>query len=532
MSLRERVTSALRSAAGLMFALALWAAFGPTAAGGSASYIMIAGASMEPALETGDLVIARQSTSYAVGDIVAYQHPRLGPIIHRIIAVETGRFVLQGDNNAWIDSYEPSPSEILGRSWLTLPGVATRLQALRHPGWLAVFSVLLAMAVMGVLRLPGSKPTATAKRPADGPAKSHVPPGVESYVLLFAVIGLAGLLLAVAAFRQPVSKTVEAMVPYEQAGEFSYRAQGPRTVYDQGQVTTGDPIFRSLMDKFEVQFEYAFRSEAPADVLGTYALLAEVQDANGWTRRLTLVPQTRFEGSALTIVGEVRLDVVQAMVDFMRLQTGLQRAAFTLSVFPEIEVTGTLAGRGLETSFAPRLDFLLDDLQVSLPPDLSTDPEIDPLNPVRSGGLTYLAAQPNSIRILGIPLNVLAARWLAVILLVVALAGLGYLAWRIEASRRAGEAQWIQARYSDLILSTQLPPETEGLDVIPVASFADLVRVAKHSNLLVAHWIGEGQDNYAVRQADRLYLYQVAAALPQDAVQDTQDSQPGESEPG
>lgn len=528
MSLRDRVSSALRTAAVFTLTLALWAVLAPTAAGGSATYVMVAGASMEPALQTGDLVVARQSTSYAVGDIVAYQHPRLGPIIHRIIAAEESRFVLQGDNNPWIDSYHPAASEILGESWLRFPGMGIRLQALRHPGWLAVLSILVAVAVLGVLRSPGTKPSEPQTRAGEGRSDGALPSGVESYILLFAVLGLAGLLLAVVAFRQPVSDTVEAMVPYLQKGTFTYGAEGPRTVYDQGEVKTGDPVFRSLLDRFQVRFDYAFTSEAAAEVSGTYRLLAEVQDANGWTRRVPLVPKTAFEGTTLTIDAEVPLDVVQAMIDFMRSKTGLQRAAFTLSVFPEIEVAGTLGGQALDTAFAPRLDFLLDDLQVSLPPEAEANTEDDPLHPEVSGGVTYLAEQPHSIRILGIELPVMTARFLAVGLILVGLAGLGFIAWRVEGARRAGEAQWIQARYTDLILSTQVPPEPSDLEVIPVTRFEDLVRAAKSSNSLITHWMGEGQDNYSVRQAERLYIYQAAAPPGRDGAQDANDRQRGQ----
>jgi len=532
MSLRDRVSSALRTAAVFTLTLALWAVLAPTAAGGSATYVMVAGASMEPALKTGDLVVARQSAAYAVGDVVAYQHPRLGPIIHRIIAAEDSRFVLQGDNNPWIDSYHPAASEILGKTWLRLPGLATRLQALRHPAWLAVFSLLLAMVVLGVLRFPGAEPGQSQQGAGEAHSGKPLPSGIDSYVLLFAALGLAGALLALVAFRQPVSETVEAMVPYLQQGTFAYSAQGPRSVYDKGEVTTGDPVFRSLLDRFQVRFDYAFTSEPATEVGGTYTLLAELQDANGWTRRLTLIPKTAFEGTTLSIEGEVRLDTLQAMIDFMRVQTGMQRAAFTLSVFPEIEVTGTLGGQKLETGFAPRLDFLLDDLQVSLPPAATEEPEVDPLHPEHSGGVTYLTEQPRSIRILGIELSVLAARWLAAALIFCSVAGLGYLAWRVAASRRAGEAQWIQTRYADLILSTQVPPELEGLEVVPVTRFDDLVRAAKNSNSLVAHWIGEGQENYSVRQAERLYLYQAAARPARDRGQDASDRQPGDGEAG
>jgi signal peptidase I len=516
----------------LTLSLALWAVFGLAAAGGSSSYVMVAGASMEPGLKTGDLVIARQSDSYRVGEVVAYQHPRLGPIIHRIIDLQGGAFVLQGDSNPWIDSYRPAKAEILGKQWLTVPGAATALQMLRHPGWLAGFSVLIAMVFLGVLRFPRARSRPEQGAPPERRPGTPLPSGADSYVLLFAVLGLAGLLLAIVAFRQPSSSTVEMVLPFEQAGTFSYSAEGPRSVYDQGRVTTGDPIFRALLDRFQIRFDYAFIADAPAQIRGTYALAAELRDANGWSRRVILKPKTAFAGTTLAIDGEVRLDSGQAMIDSMRTKSGLQRAAFTLTVLPEIEVQGTLEGRELKAAFAPEPDFWLDDLQVSLPPAAPTNGEDDPLHPGSSGGVVYLTEQPYTIRILGIEPTVLMARWSAVILMVIGLAGLVYLAWRVERARRAGEAQWIRARYPDLILTAEIPPDSTGLEAIPVASFDDPVRAAKNSNSLVTHWTGEGQDNYAVRQAERLYVYQVASSPPAVELRDSGTSQSGGEEAG
>ena len=93
----------------------VWLTFAPTVAGGRSAYVIVAGASMEPTLRRGDLVIARQSASYQVGDIVTYLHPTVGPVIHRLIAVDDGTYTLQGDANAWTDSYHPADDEVLGK---------------------------------------------------------------------------------------------------------------------------------------------------------------------------------------------------------------------------------------------------------------------------------------------------------------------------------------------------------------------------------------------------------------------------------
>ena len=63
----------------------------PVALGGNTTYTIVAGHSMEPSLESGDLVITRRQASYDVGDVVVYEIPEGSPgagvkVIHRIVA--------------------------------------------------------------------------------------------------------------------------------------------------------------------------------------------------------------------------------------------------------------------------------------------------------------------------------------------------------------------------------------------------------------------------------------------------------------
>ena len=88
---------------------AFWLTFAPTVAGGRSAYVIVAGASMEPTLRRGDLVIARAAESYQVGDIVTYQHPTVGPVIHRILQADNGTYTLQGDANDWTELVPSGP---------------------------------------------------------------------------------------------------------------------------------------------------------------------------------------------------------------------------------------------------------------------------------------------------------------------------------------------------------------------------------------------------------------------------------------
>ena len=53
-----------------------WTSAAPTAIGGSATYVVTDGISMQPRFHAGDLAIVRHESSYHVGEIVAY-HSRM-----------------------------------------------------------------------------------------------------------------------------------------------------------------------------------------------------------------------------------------------------------------------------------------------------------------------------------------------------------------------------------------------------------------------------------------------------------------------
>jgi len=123
---------------------------------GQLSWVITTGNSMSPRVAAGDLIVVRPADRYRVGDVVAYDSPDLGrKVLHRIVAVEGGRFVTQGDHNDWVDSYQPTPAEVVGREQLHLPGVGRHLRSLLDPGVVAVIVGLATALALGMLgRVP------------------------------------------------------------------------------------------------------------------------------------------------------------------------------------------------------------------------------------------------------------------------------------------------------------------------------------------------------------------------------------------
>jgi len=133
---------------------AIWALFlRPQSLGGPISNIAVSGNSMLPTFHSGDFLIVKKEDSYAVGDIVVYSIPAddVGAgrrVVHRIVGGESSGFEMKGDNNAAIDPWRPTQSQIVGQVWFRVPGLAFILSYLRNPGILAAAIAFLTLATL------------------------------------------------------------------------------------------------------------------------------------------------------------------------------------------------------------------------------------------------------------------------------------------------------------------------------------------------------------------------------------------------
>ena len=161
---RRRLAGNVAFAVVFVAALTAWFfTLRPGSLGGPATYVLVRGISMEPTYHDGDLVIIRRSSSYRVGDIVAYRIPAgdVGgglTVIHRIVGGSaSSAYTTQGDNNPEPDPWDPTIGQIEGSTWLVLPRAGAIMLFLRAPIPLA--SLAAAMAVgMVVYRQGGVKP--------------------------------------------------------------------------------------------------------------------------------------------------------------------------------------------------------------------------------------------------------------------------------------------------------------------------------------------------------------------------------------
>lgn len=103
--------------------------------------------SMVPAFARGDLLVvgAQGADEPAVGDVVVYQDPTIGLVVHRVVSVDGDLVTTQGDANNTAD--EPfDRSRIVGHVLLVVPALGLLVGAMRTP--LGVLLVLAAALLL------------------------------------------------------------------------------------------------------------------------------------------------------------------------------------------------------------------------------------------------------------------------------------------------------------------------------------------------------------------------------------------------
>ena len=479
--------------------------------GGQVAYVIVNGNSMEPLYQPGDLVIVHRATDYQIGDIVTYRHPDIGPVIHRIIGQQGEQYLLKGDHNTWTDSYLPTRAGIIGKAWIHLPSVGKAFGYLRSP-W--VLSILVAGigSVFFLTVLPPANKNQPRRKRRIGKGRQVIMKSFldkwDDWLFVLAAIGIAAVALGAAAFTHPSTRTVLRDIRYQQNGVFTYSAPVTHNlnIYDPTGLKAGDPVFHQLVHRVNIQFDYQLVSDSPIQAQGSARLVAELSAADGWRQTIELQPATPFSGSSTSLSGILDLDAIQAVLKNLEDQTGIQRPNYIVTIKPEVAVKGMIGEQAIAEKFAPQLQFLIDPFELQM---IQTDPTgPNPLTPGNSGILKWPDTEANTLSILGIQLQVLMARWIGAILLVLSLAGLAGLGIPLyKKINREDEAERIHRKYGTYLVSVSkgLPGRNER--VKDVGSIDDLVKLAEKDGRSILHGVKDGNDIYFVQDTDLVYRH-------------------------
>ncbi len=139
----------------IAFLVFMW----PARFGGSSTFVIVGGHSMEPTYEIGDIVVLRKGDP-KVGDVVAFdpelKSPNAPLVIHRIIGGGPEGWVMQGDNNPNPDSWKPTNEQIVGVAMFHVPGAVKVLDIFRNPLFYAVLAGMAAVLILWPRRGDGN----------------------------------------------------------------------------------------------------------------------------------------------------------------------------------------------------------------------------------------------------------------------------------------------------------------------------------------------------------------------------------------
>lgn len=521
-----------KGAAGLLLVLAAWYLMAPQELGGRVAYAVISGNSMEPTLHKEDLAVVREEAGYEVGDAVAYRSQELGRVVlHRIVDGGPDGYILQGDNNDFLDTDRPREQDILGTLWFAVPRGGIVFETLRQPfGWAALG--LGVSAVLGLFsatrirrrrrhashRVDGaSRDTAIAGPPSIArPQRSTVSggsgKGIQVTALSLLVLFVLASAAAVFAYTRPTSRLASHDVTYEHQGSFAYSAAAPKSpVYPDGMVTTADPIFLRLIQDLDLSFTYEFASPLPHFVSATGAISVRLLDpASGWERRIPLTTKETNEGDELVLTTDLDLAAMKRLVTRVRKLTGVEGASSTLEVIADVEVDGTLAGEALDSEFKPSLPLQLDGLQLKLPADTASGESVtgaDPFAPSETRTVSITREGPNPISVFGLDVSIAGIRLPSLLIAIGALLGAiitGVMA--VAASR--DEVAGIARRYATLLVPvSDLPPGVN--ESIEVENIEALSRLAEQLGQMILHHTSDHRHTYLVPGEGSFYRYTV-----------------------
>lgn len=494
-----------------MLVILAWVLFLPIQFGGSAAYVIISGASMEPLYHNGDLVIVRRDSQYGVGDVVTYYSAELDKyVIHRIVAVKEGQFTFKGDNNAWLDPEVLPSDQIIGKAWLHIPGFGRALTPLRTPLGLSLLAGAVAIVVFfALLPAPRKRKQRFAQVSSrffmGGAAMRELARQLELIIFILAIVFVLFAALGLIAFTRDEYLNETISLQYIHLGRFSYSAPQPG-VYPSGKALAGEPVFLKAGCQVEVRFGYSLMSDSVESVSGSLALNAQAEANNGWKRTFPLAARQEFSGTEANITASFDICEILKTLREVESVTSVRRDIYTFTITPEVKVNAVIAGQPVEATFTPRLLFTLDDLQLVL---LREDPERDPLLPLDVKEIATNTRIPNLIRLPGLPLTVGLARMLSALGLTITLFVGGFIAFSVNQSLKKNPLDGVAIKYGNLMIEvTQFPAHAQA-HAIRALSIDDLARLAELHSTAILHVPAAEADQFGVEAGETFYFFEM-----------------------
>jgi signal peptidase I len=510
--------------------------------GGPVSWVVTNGVSMSPGITQGTLVVLTRQPRYEVGDVLAYDSSQLHTVVlHRAIERNDDRFVMKGDNNAWIDGAEPTEDEIIGRRLFQVQGFGTALHTLTRPGPVSIVVTVLGLLFAGgsgrrrrrrrrrtapaVAAVPDHSRSLAPPRKALPPMPSSSPPPVPAAAsagralasrpssglrlpatVALGLFALLGAVTLVPASLLPAASTSVRNAPAATAEvAFSYDAAVPPGIaYTDGKVKDGDTVYTRLVPSVHVLATLQVMAPDGYTVSGAWRLESEVANSSGWKYTVDLgrAHPVRGEGGQLHL--QLAPSRLMALTDQAAQATGVAgsrtvtvRAAGTLLLQGPGGGPVALAVKNAKT-------FTLDDTTLR-PADASAE---------STSGATNRVALPGvSSHELSVGGHHLPTGFMRLVSVTGGLVALLMLGLAVAGTRR-DEASRIAHRHKDLLVAVSEAGVPAGHAVVEVESFAALAGLAARYERMVLHAAGPQVHTYLLCEDGVAYRYTASAKAP------------------
>lgn len=259
--------------------------------------------SMEPAIQTGDLVISRaiDPAELRPGQVVLVHDPdhhgRLR--LHRLHAVDGPELITKGDANPEVDSSPVGPADVLGIGALRVPWIGIPIRDARDGNALALATTLTGLlTVIAVAFLPAIARTETdppedhpdLRRPTDDQKRSRPDERIRARVRPRTFALVAALMVALIGATTPAH-----------AAPFSSRTQSSGTLQA---AAAQAPSGLTCENNFDgtVTLRWAYSAERPSSFDVLVDGHGSIANLGGDTRSITVGPSIPFSFGTTSVV--------------------------------------------------------------------------------------------------------------------------------------------------------------------------------------------------------------------------------------
>lgn len=189
---------------------------------------------------------------------------------------------------------------------------------------------------------------------------------------------------AYAMFQKP--ETIEKSVPiyeYSRNGRFNYMVYlKNNSIYNTSILYPGQGfIFKKITDHINASYDYKFNCEKPADISGSYSVIAHVQ-TDIWEKEFVIVPKTSFNATnsyaSFSTTFPINYTYFEGVVDDINNETGVTAEDPTLVMKCNVYAVAETNEGNIYDSFTPSLSIPLGGNIIEINGDLSQ---------IRSGAL-------------------------------------------------------------------------------------------------------------------------------------------------